>query len=224
MISVPLLTIERQFIFGSWRPLVRRARAHRTRRAPGGAGQGLPVFPARGAAVVSGVKAGPAGAAAGRRCAAALRPEGRPRTLARRVPPPGTRQPPEGERRSRLLLVLGRAAARRAHAASLPAAASSQATGDIMPQAECRRMVVVVLDPGGDPGPGGRPGREVLHAPQLELHGRVPRLDHRVIQRRAGPAHRLGDAQPLAGLPEQPRGVLLGFKGSSQHLRWRCCS
>ena len=89
--------------------------------------------------MVSGVKAGPAGAAAGRRCAAALRPEGRPRTLKRRVPPPGTRQPSEGERRSRLFLVLGRAAAGRAHAASRPAA-SSQATGDIMPQAECRRL------------------------------------------------------------------------------------
>ena len=88
--------------------------------------------------MVSGVKAGPAGAAAGRRCAAALRPEGRPRTLKRRVPPPGTRQPSEDERRSRLL-VLGRAAAGRAHAASRPAA-SSQATGDIMPQAECRRL------------------------------------------------------------------------------------
>src|SRR5689334_16256181 len=101
------------------------------RRAPGGAGQGLPVFPAGGAAVVSGVKAGPAGAAAGRRCAAALRPEGRPRTLKRRVPPPGTRQPADDERRSRLLLVvLGRAAAGPAHAASRPAA-SSQATGDI---------------------------------------------------------------------------------------------
>jgi hypothetical protein len=88
--------------------------------------------------VVSGVKAGSAGAAAGRRCAAALRPEGRPRTLERRVPPPGTRQPSEGERRSRLL-VRGRAAAGRAHAASRPAA-SSQATGDIMPQAEWRRL------------------------------------------------------------------------------------
>ena len=122
------------FLASAWR----RARAHRTRRARGRAGRGLPVFPAGGAAVVSGVKAGPAGAAAGRRCAAALRPEGRPRTLKRRVPPPGTRQPSEGERRSRLL-VPGRAAAGRAHAASRPAA-SSQATGDIMPKAECRRL------------------------------------------------------------------------------------
>src|SRR6266702_7460502 len=140
VISVPLLAIERQFIFDSWRRFAYRARAHRTRRAQGGAGQGLPVFPARGAAAVSGVKAGPAGAVAGRRCAAALRPEGRPRTLARRAPPPGTRQPPGDERRSRLL-ALGRAAAGRAHAASR-LAASSQATGGIMPQAECRRVVL----------------------------------------------------------------------------------
>jgi hypothetical protein len=43
---------------------------------------------------------------------------------------------------------------------------------------------VVVLDPGRDRGPGLRPGREVLQAPQLELEGRVPRLDDGVIQRR----------------------------------------
>ena len=50
---------------------------------------------------------------AAQRCAAALTPEGRPRTLARRVPRPQRGSPcGEGERRrSRLLLVLGRAAA-----------------------------------------------------------------------------------------------------------------
>jgi len=37
---------------------VRWARARRTRRAQGGAAWGLPVLPAGGAAVVSGVKAG----------------------------------------------------------------------------------------------------------------------------------------------------------------------
>ena len=73
--------------------------------------------------------------------------------------------------------------------------------------------MVVVLDPGGDPRPGLRPGREVLDAAQLELHGRVPRLDHRVIQRRPGPAHRLADGQPLACGPEQPRGVLAALVG-----------
>ena len=103
--------------------------------------------------MVSGVKAGPAGAAAGRRCAAALKPEGRPRTLKRRVPPPGTRQPPRDERRSRLLLlVLGRAAAGRAHAASRPA--SSQATGDIMPS-----LAAGGISRGRWPGPHLRAGR-----------------------------------------------------------------
>ena len=47
-------------------------------------------------------------------------------------------------------------------------------------------MVVVVLDPGRDPGPGR--GRGLLDAAQLELQGRVPRFDDRVVQRRAGPA------------------------------------
>ena len=42
-------------------------------------------------------------------------------------------------------------------------------------------LPVVVIDPGGDPGPGGRPGREVLDLPQPGLHGRVPRFDQRVI-------------------------------------------
>ena len=42
-------------------------------------------------------------------------------------------------------------------------------------------MVVVFLDPGRDPGPGRRLGRVVLDAPQLELQGRVPRLDDRVV-------------------------------------------
>jgi hypothetical protein len=36
VISVPLLTIERQLIFDSWRRLVRRARARRTRRTQAG--------------------------------------------------------------------------------------------------------------------------------------------------------------------------------------------
>ena len=69
-------------------------------------------------------------------------------------------------------------------------------------------MVVIVLDPGRDPGPGGRPGRVVLGAPQPGLQGRVPRFDDGVIQRRPGPADRLGKAKPLARRPEQARGVL----------------
>jgi hypothetical protein len=77
-------------------------------------------------------------------------------------------------------------------------------------------VVVVVLDPGRDPGPGRRLGRVVLDAPQLELQGGVPRLDDRVIQRRPGPAHGLGDGKPLAGSPEVGRGVLL-------RLPWSVC-
>ena len=45
-------------------------------------------------------------------------------------------------------------------------------------------VVVVVLDPGADLGPGRRPGRVVLDAPELELQGGVPGFDDRVIQRR----------------------------------------
>src|SRR6266567_3251963 len=131
----PGVKLDRQFTYVPWRPLVRRARGHRTRRAPGGAGQGLPVFPARGAAEAPALKAGPGGAVASR-CAAALTLEGRPRTLARRVPRPRTRQPSgKGERRrSRLLRGLGRAAAGRAHAAS---SLAPRATGLGSPAARC---------------------------------------------------------------------------------------
>ena len=44
-------------------------------------------------------------------------------------------------------------------------------------------MVVVVLDPGRDPGPGGRPGREVLDSPQfepqVECHDSITALSRR---------------------------------------------
>src|SRR5690348_2632931 len=43
---------------------------------------------------------------------------------------------------------------------------------------------VVVIDPGGDPGPRCRPGSEVLQGSQLEFQGRMPGLDDRVVQRR----------------------------------------
>ena len=86
-----------------------------------------------------------------------------------------------------------------------------------MPQDGVPAGGVVLLDPGGDPGPGLRPGREVLEAPQLELHGGVPRLDDRVVQRRADPAHRLADAQPLARRPERGRGVLAALIGVHDH-------
>src|SRR4249920_3395426 len=77
---------------------------------------------------------------------------------------------------------------------------------------------VVVIDPRRDPGPRSGPGGELLHRAQLELQGRMPGLDDRVVQGGAGPAHRLGDAEPLAGLAERPGGVFGGFNWSSQHL------
>ena len=70
----------------------------------------------------------------------------------------------------------------------------------------------VVFDPGGDPGPGGRPGREVLGPPQLELHREVPGLDHRVIQR-THPAHLLAEAQTFARRAEGDRDVLTALIG-----------
>src|SRR6266700_4007381 len=153
--------------------------------------------------------------AAAQRCAAALTPEGRPRTLARRVPRPTARQPyGEGERRrSRLLLVLGRAAAGPRSRGVLSRQRPLVIHRGYPAQRRVPAVVVVVLDPGRDPGPGDRPGREVLDAPQLEFQGRVPRFDDGVIQRRPGPAHRLGNRKPLAGGPEQARGVLAALVG-----------
>jgi hypothetical protein len=49
-------------------------------------------------------------------------------------------------------------------------------------------VVVVLLDPGGDPTVSVRLGGEVLELAELELHGGVPALDHGVIEGRAGPA------------------------------------
>jgi hypothetical protein len=40
-----------------------------------------------------------------------------------------------------------------------------------------------------------------------------PAFGYRVIQRRTWPAHRLGDPEPLAGLPEHARGVLTALIG-----------
>ena len=50
------------------------------------------------------------------------------------------------------------------------------------------------LDPGGHRGAGLGLGGEVLESAQPELHGGVPGLDHRVVQCRPGPTHRLADA------------------------------
>jgi hypothetical protein len=43
-------------------------------------------------------------------------------------------------------------------------------------------VVVGVVDPGGHPCPGLRAGGEVLAPPRLELQGRMPGLDDRVIE------------------------------------------
>ena len=77
---------------------------------------------------------------------------------------------------------------------------------------------VVVLDPGRHRCAGLVPGGEVLHSPQLEFEGGVPRFDDRVIEGGAWPPHRLGDGNPLAGSLERPGGVFGGFNRSSQHL------
>lgn len=70
---------------------------------------------------------------------------------------------------------------------------------------------VVLVDPGRDPLAGLGLGGELLQVEQFELNGGMPRLDRGVIQRRAGPAHRLHDVQPDAGGAERRRGVLGGF-------------
>jgi hypothetical protein len=59
----------------------------------------------------------------------------------------------------------------------------------------------------------------VVDAPQFELDGRVPGLDHGV----AAPTracHELGDTKPLAGLPERPSRVfaaLVGMEDDAGH-------
>jgi hypothetical protein len=50
---------------------------------------------------------------------------------------------------------------------------------------------VVVLDPGRHRSADLCLGGEVLHPPQLELQGGVPRLDDRVVEGWAGTPHRL---------------------------------
>ena len=60
-------------------------------------------------------------------------------------------------------------------------------------------MPVVVIDPGGNAGPGGRLGGEAFQRAQLEGQGGMPCLDHRVVQSRPGSAHRLADLQDKLG-------------------------
>jgi len=124
---------------------------HRTRRAPGGAGWACPLFlPPWGRRRLSAQgqasRVRVPGSLTVRGCpavTAGLDVEGRPRTLARRVPRPerGSLVIKGERRRSRLPPALGRAAAGRAHAAALRSAASacSYATGLILPSAECLR-------------------------------------------------------------------------------------
>jgi hypothetical protein len=50
-------------------------------------------------------------------------------------------------------------------------------------QREVPPVLLVVLDPGADPGPCRSPGREVLDRAELELQGGVPGLDDRVVNR-----------------------------------------
>src|SRR5918998_5469089 len=69
-------------------------------------------------------------------------------------------------------------------------------------------LAVVVLDPGDHRGAGCGLGGELLEAAKLELQGGVPALDDRVVQCRADPAHRLGDADPLARRAERASCVL----------------
>src|SRR5512143_4189483 len=57
---------------------------------------------------------------------------------------------------------------------------------------------VVLVDPGGDPAPGGGLGLEGLQPPQLEGEGGVEGLDRGVVQRRSRSAHRLHDTEPGA--------------------------
>jgi hypothetical protein len=71
--------------------------------------------------------------------------------------------------------------------------------------------VAVVLDPGRDRGPRLRPGGELALGPEFELERRVPGPGHGVIQRRALPAHRLGDPEPLARLPEAGQVAVRAF-------------
>ena len=114
-----LLTIERQFTSFPGARLVRGPVD--TGRAAPWAGQAgaCPYFLPEGPQRSPGSRP-----AAGRRAAvrSSLEAGGAAPYLARRVPRPQRGSPPgESQRRSRLLLVLGRAAATRGHAASLPA-------------------------------------------------------------------------------------------------------
>jgi len=67
--------------------------------------------------------------------------------------------------------------------------------------------VVVLLDPFRDPVAGLGLGGEVLEHAELELHGGVPALDDRVVERGPDPARGLGDPKPAAGGLVGSRGV-----------------
>src|SRR3954447_17095142 len=79
-------------------------------------------------------------------------------------------------------------------------------------------VVVVLLDPGRDSSASLLPGGEVLELAELELDGGVPALDDSIVESRAGPAHRLFDADAGTRGPEVLRGVLAALIGVHQHL------
>src|SRR5205085_3942110 len=129
----------------------------RTRRALGGAGWGLARTSClrgrrglRGQGCLRVYVCRAAGRFAVALTQTGLTPEGQPRTLARRVPRPGTRQPyGEGQRRrSRLLLVLGRAAAGPPSRGVLSRRRPLVIHRGDPAQRGVPAVVVVVLDPG----------------------------------------------------------------------------
>ena len=83
-----------------------------------------------------------------------------------------------------------------------------------MPERRVAAVVVVLLDPGRDPGPGLGLGGEVLEAAQLELQGGVPALDDGVVQRRARPGPSTGSRRPGSQAARNgPGGVLAALVG-----------
>ena len=81
--------------------------------------------------------------------------------------------------------------------------------------------VIPALDPFEDRGDELGPGRSAAAVEQLELQRPEERLHHRVVDSRRDPAHRVEQAGGAEAVPEGPRGVLGGFKWSSQHLEVR---
>ena len=172
---------------------------------------GLPAFPVpRGRSGLRG-QGRPAGPSRAGRCAAPWRPEGRPRTLSGRRRPAAAQPPPLPGPRS------GPAAVTRR---PFPPATARNPPGCACraPNAGGHGCNPRSMPP---PRPARPPWWRTAQRPQLELQRRVPRLDDRVVQRRPGPAHRLGDLEPLARGPEAARGVLAALIGVEHHAGHR---